>query len=102
MCRANLLLRRQGRLYKFGEDKGSKVTKKDRAYNDQRIRIYTKIFLGSKREILEMSFNDLWVVSHFFVHNDWKTIGKVLEEEFQCKLMLNPIFVDKALFKLMG
>ena len=78
------------------------MTKKDRAYNDQRIRIYTKIFLGSKREILEMSFNDLWVVSHFFVHNDWKTIGKVLEEEFQCKLMLNPIFVDKALFKLMG
>lgn len=52
--------------YKFGEDKGSKVTKEDRVYNAQRLRIYTKSFWVQLERILYMTFNDLWVVSRFF------------------------------------
>lgn len=41
-------------------------------------------------EVFKENFNNLWVISRLF--NEWMEITKTLEEFFQTKVIINPLF----------
>lgn len=47
-------------------------------------------------EVLSLDFDNLWVVTGLFAHNDWKEIKVTLENYFQSNVLNNPLFDDKA------
>lgn len=50
-------------------------------------------------EVFKEDFNSLWIISKLFVFNEWKEIAKASEEIFKSKVIINPLFEDKALIK---
>ena len=49
---------------------------------------------------LKEDFENLCILSRFFVFDDWKEIRKTMEDLFQSKIIINPLFVENALIKL--
>lgn len=45
-------------------------------------------------------FTNLWVISKLFVFNEWLEITNFVEELFLVKVIINPLFADKALIKI--
>lgn len=46
-------------------------------------------------EVIQLEFDDLWVISRLFAHIDWKKIAG-LEDHFKTKVLINPLFDDKV------
>lgn len=51
-------------------------------------------------EVFKEDFNNLWIISRLFVFDNWKEIKQTLEEWFNSKLIINPLFAENALIKL--
>lgn len=59
-----------------------------------------KFWVLKSNDILEENFNNLWVLNRLFIFDDWKDIVSHLEDLFQAKISLNPLFADKAIIKV--
>lgn len=47
-----------------------------------------------------MEYDNLWIISRLFVFDDWREIKQTLEEWFNTKLIIKPLFEENALIKL--
>ena len=56
-------------------------------------------WVRKNEDTLQENFNNLWVLNRLFIFDDWKDIALYLEELFQVKISLNPLFPDKAIIK---
>lgn len=52
------------------------------------------------KDILKEDSSNLWVLSRLFAFDDWNEIAELLENFFQVKIIINPLFVDKAIIKV--
>lgn len=51
-------------------------------------------------DVFKEDFSNFWVISRLFVFNEWKEIAKFLEDYFNLKFNINPLFADKAWVKV--
>ena len=51
-------------------------------------------------EVFKQDSDNLWVVSRLFLFNDWKEIAKTLEDIFQLKVIINPLFAENVLIQI--
>lgn len=47
-----------------------------------------------------MEYDNLWIISRLFIFDDWREIKQTLEEWFNTKLIIKPLFEENALIKL--
>lgn len=59
-----------------------------------------KYWVQKNFEVFKEDFTNLWVSSRLFAFNEWLEIANFVEELFQVKVIINPLFIDKALIKI--
>lgn len=51
-------------------------------------------------DVFKEDFTNMWVITQLFVFDEWTKVAKFVEEIFQVKVIINPLFADKALIKI--
>uniref|UniRef100_A0A9I9EHS5 Uncharacterized protein n=1 Tax=Cucumis melo TaxID=3656 RepID=A0A9I9EHS5_CUCME len=51
-------------------------------------------------EVATTNFESLWIVTKVFAFDDWQMIRKSLEEYFQAKIVINPLFGENAFISI--
>lgn len=63
--------------------------------------IFTVLIRSTKiMRVLSEDFTNPWVISRLLEYNDWKSLSTVLKSRFKTKVIINPLFSDKALIKI--
>ena len=60
----------------------------------------TQYWVIKNSEVLKEDFDNLWIISRLFAFEDWKKIRKTLEDLFQSKIIIYPLFAENVLIKL--
>lgn len=50
-------------------------------------------------DVIQEDFYNLWTINRLFTFDEWIEISLLLEERFKVKVIINPLFVDKAIIK---
>ena len=59
-----------------------------------------KQWVRESNNVIQEDFNDLWIINKLFIFDEWIQISQLLEDRFQVKVIINLLFVDKAIIKL--
>ena len=59
-----------------------------------------KQWLIKNHEVANVNFENLWIISKLLASDDWRLIHKRMDEFFQTKIVINPLFDENTLISI--